>query len=91
MINKSKYQFYSSSLTPSCYRDDFFRYSIQNMTTLGSQLIAPSINAPSVNAALGNKPVIEIFEVNPNQVFYNKTPKQPSRNNRLDPGNLSVR
>ena len=90
-ISESKYQFYSSSLTPSCYRDDFFKYSIQHMATLGSQLTAPSINAPSVNAALGNKPVIEIFEVNPNQVFYNKTPKQPSRNNRLDPGNLSVR
>ena len=75
----------------SCYRDDFFRYSIQHMSTIGSQLTAPSINSPSVNAALGNKPVIEIFEVNPNQIFYNKTPKQPSRNNRLDPGNLSVR
>ena len=90
-VSESKYQFYSSSLTPSCYRDDFFRYSIQHMATLGSQLTAPSVNSPSVNAALGNKPVIEIFEVNPNQIFYNKTPKQPSRNNRLDPGNLSVR
>lgn len=89
--SESKYLYYSRSLTPSCYRDDFFRYSIQHMSTLGSQLTAPSVNSPSVNAALGNKPVIEIFEVNPNQIFFNKTPKQPARNNRLDPGNLSVR
>ena len=90
-VSESKYLYYSRSLTPSCYRDDFFRYSIQHMSTLGSQLTAPSVNSPSVNAALGNSPVIEIFEVNPNQIFYNKTPRQPSRNNRLDPGNLSVR
>ena len=90
-VSESKYLFYSRSLTPSCYRDDFYQYSIQKMATLGTQLVAPSINAPSVNAALGNLPVVEIFEVNPNQIFYNKTPRQPSRNNRLDPGNLSIR
>ena len=90
-VSESKYLYYSSSLIQSCYRDDFYRYSVQHMATLGSQLIAPSVNSPSVNAALGNKPVVEIFEVNPNQIFYNKTPKQPARNNRLDPGNLSVR
>jgi hypothetical protein len=90
-ISESKYLYYSRSLTPSCYRDDFFRYSIQHMSTLGSQLTAPSVNSPSVNAALSNLPVVEIFEVNPNQIFYNKTPRQPARNNRLDPGNLSVR
>jgi len=90
-VSESKYLYYSRSLTPSCYRDDFFRYSVQHMATLGSQLTAPSINSPSVNAALGNLPVVEIFEVNPNQIFYNKTPRQPARNNRLDPGNLSVR
>lgn len=90
-VSESKYLYYSRSLTPSCYRDDFFRYSIQHMATLGSQLTAPSINSPSVNAALSNLPVVEIFEVNPNQIFYNKTPRQPARNNRLDPGNLSVR
>jgi hypothetical protein len=90
-VSESKHLFYSRSLTPSCYRDDYFRYSIQHMSTLGTQLTAPSINAPSTNAALGNLPVIEIFEVNPNQIFYNKTPKQPSRGNRLDPGNLSIR
>jgi len=90
-ISESKYLYYSRSLTPSCYRDDFYRYSIQRMSTLGSQLTAPSVNSPSVNAALGNLPVIEIFEVNPNQIFFNKTPRQPARNNRLDPGNLSVR
>jgi len=61
------------------------------MSTIGSQLTAPSINAPSINTALSNLPVVEIFEVNPNQIFYNKTPRQPARNNRLDPGNLSVR
>tara|TARA_R110001592_G_scaffold119027_4_gene321782 strand:- start:15943 stop:20835 length:4893 start_codon:yes stop_codon:yes gene_type:complete len=90
-VSESKYLFYSSSLIQSCYRDDFYRYSVQHMATVGTQLTAPSVNSPSVNAALGNKPVVEIFEVNANQIFYNKTPKQPSRNNRLDPGNLSVR
>ncbi len=90
-VSESKYLFYSRSLTPSCYRDDFYQYSIQRMSTIGSQLTAPSINAPSVNTALSNLPVVEIFEVNPNQIFYNKTPRQPARNNRLDPGNLSVR
>ena len=90
-VSESKYLYYSRSLTPSCYRDDAYRYSIQHMATLGTQLTAPSINAPSVNAALGNLPVVEIFEVNPNQIFYNRTPAQPSRGNRLDPGNLSVR
>jgi len=90
-VSESKYLFYSRSLTPSCYRDDFYQYSIQRMSTIGSQLTAPSINAPSINTALSNLPVVEIFEVNPNQIFYNKTPRQPARNNRLDPGNLSVR
>ena len=90
-VSESKHLFYSRSLTPSCYRDDFYRYSIQHMSTLGTQLTAPSINSPSVNAALGNLPIVEIFEVNPNQIFFNKTPKQPTAGNRLDPGNLSVR
>jgi hypothetical protein len=61
------------------------------MSTLGTQLIAPGINSPSVNAALSNTPVIEIYEVNPNQIFYNRTPEQPTAGNRLDPGNLSIR
>ena len=90
-VSESKYLFYSRSLTPSCYRDDFYQYSIQRMSTLGTQLIAPGINSPSVNAALSNTPVIEIYEVNPNQIFYNRTPEQPTAGNRLDPGNLSIR
>ena len=83
-------QFYSRSLAPACYRDDFF-IQPEHMFYEGTQLIANEINQPSMITALGNKPIVEVYEVNPNQIFYNRTPQQPGPGNRIDPGNITIR
>ena len=66
------------------YRDDFFQQT-ENQQYEGCKLVGPGINIPTIIAALDNKPVIEVFETNPNTLVYNN---QPSANN---PGNLDVR
>jgi hypothetical protein len=82
--------YYSRSLAPADYRDDFFE-SYERAFYTGTQLTAPAINEQSTNTALGNSPIIEIFEVNPNQIFYNSTPRQTGPGNTLDAGNITIR
>jgi hypothetical protein len=88
--SQSKGMFYSRSLDDACYRDDFFTQE-QNMYYNGTQLVGPSINGATNIAALGNLPVIEVFETNPNQIFYSKRPAQSSAGRIRVPGNISIR
>jgi hypothetical protein len=82
--------YYSRSLAPASYRDDFFE-TYERAFYTGTQLTATAVNQNSTNAALGNAPIIEIYEVNPNQIFYNSTPRQAGPGNTLDPGNITIR
>ena len=64
--------------------DDFFEMD-ERKKFLGSRLIGPGVNVASDIAAIDKKPVIEIFETNPNTLVYSNTPNVSS------PGNLTVR
>ena len=79
----SKYN-YSRSLDETGYMDDFIR-STENLKYEGCRLTGPGINLPTTINALSLKPVIEIFETNPNTLIFNNQP------NVTNPGNLEVR
>jgi hypothetical protein len=74
-------QYYSRSLSPSCYMDDEF-IMIHNLRYDGCKISSPGklhvykgeANQASRIPALENKAVVEVFQVNPNQLFYNDTP-----------------
>jgi hypothetical protein len=88
-VSQSRGLFYSRSLAPACYRElsemeDRLYYS-------GCQLIGPDFNVPSDNPSLNGKAVIEVFEVNPNQIFFNNAPAQVGPGSTLDQGNLTIR
>ena len=83
-LSRSLGMTFSSSLSPASYRDDFFQMT-ENQRYEGCKLTGPGINVSSIIAALDNKPVIEVFETNPNTLIFNN---QPSA---LNPGNLDVR
>ncbi len=82
--------YYSRSLAPASYRDEFIE-SYERAFYIGTQLTAPKINVSSNETAIGNTPVVEVFEVNPNQIFYTTTPAQPGNGSNLEPGNISIR
>ena len=63
--------------------DDFFEMD-ERKKFLGSRITGPGVNIESNIAAINNKPVIEIFETNPNTLVYTNTP------NVSNPGNLTV-
>ena len=90
LVSQSLGKYYSSSIKTAGYHDDFFEKE-ERLYFTGTQLTAPGINLPAVDTALNGEPVISIFEVNANQLFYNTTPQPTGRSNTLDPGNLTVR
>ena len=76
---------FSQSLTPlDGYRDDFFMMT-ENARHLGCKLTGPGVNINSTINAIDRKPVIEVFETNPNTLIYKDEP------NAANPGNLEVR
>ena len=75
---------YSRSMDEVGYMDDFFAMS-ENQKYVGSTLVGPGINVASTINAIDQKPVVEIFETNPNTLIYNNQP------NATNPGNLDVR
>ena len=75
---------YSRSLDDTAYMDDFIQQT-ENLKYDGCRLVGPGINLPTVNAAIDLKPVVEIFETNPNTLIFNNQP------NSTNPGNLEVR
>jgi hypothetical protein len=90
LLSQSLGMYYSSSIQTAPYHDDFFEKT-ERLYFNGTQLTAPGINMPSADAALDGKPIVQIYEVNANQIFYNTTPQQAGLGNTLDPGNLTVR
>ena len=83
-VSESMGSSFSSSLSTAGYRDDFFQMT-ENQQYAGCKLVGPGVNVPSIIAALDNKPVVEVFETNPNTLIFNN---QPTAQN---PGNLDVR
>ena len=82
--------YYSQSLIDAPYFDDFFD-QIENVTYAGSRLVGPGVNVSSNIAAIGNTPVIEVFETNPNQLIFTQTPESRGTTGTTEPGNLIVR
>ena len=89
-VSESLGLFASKSLKAADYMDDEF-ITGTGMKYNGSQLTGPGININSNIAALNNKPIIEVFETNPNQLIYTKDPIAPDGSDKLSPGNLTVR
>ena len=78
---------YSSSTSIGDYMDDFNAMT-ENQRYNGCKLVGPGINVNTTIAALNQKPVVEIFETNPNTLVYTEQPNIPGTN---IPGNLIVR
>jgi len=75
---------YSRSLDTTSYRDDFMQMT-ENQRYEGCRLVGPGINLATTINAIDQKPVIEVFETNPNTLVFNSQP------NATNPGNLEVR
>ena len=58
----------------------------ENLRYDGCKLVGPGINSVTEIAAIDNRPVIEVYGVNPNQLIYTDIPTNESRG-----GNLIVR
>jgi hypothetical protein len=82
--------YYSSSLEPVNFQNDEVLQYI-NPRYEGCRLIGPDININSNIAAIGNTPVIEVYETNANQLIFTNTPVNRSTGNNREPGNLTVR
>lgn len=91
-ISQSKGLYYSQSLKAAAYMDDFFA-STEQPYYEGSKISCPGVNIDSTIAALGNKPVIEVYEANANQLIYTTTPEPIPGGSKLivPPGNINVR
>jgi len=75
---------HSSSFSDTQYRDDFFAQT-ENLYVEGCKLTAPGMNISSDISAIDQRPVIEIFETNPNTLIFNPEPSDQN------PGFLEVR
>jgi hypothetical protein len=89
-VSQSAGRYYSKSLAEGDYMDDFNTQD-EKLKFVGSKLIGPGINLPSVEAALDNLPIVEIFETNPKQLIFSKEPKAPTKGNVLSPGNIIIK
>jgi hypothetical protein len=82
--------YYSSSLEPVNFQNDEVLQYI-NPRYEGCRLVGPDINVNSNITAIGNSPVIEVYETNANQLIFTNTPVNRSTGNNREPGNLTVR
>jgi len=82
--------YYSSSLEPVNFQNDEVLQYI-NPRYEGCRLVGPDINVNSNIAAIGNSPVIEVYETNANQLIFTNTPVNRSTGNNREPGNLTIR
>ena len=91
-VSQSRGQYYSQSLEPAGYMDDFFA-SRENPYYEGSKITCPAVNVASEIPALSNKAVIEVYEANANQLIYTTTPEPVQGGTKLiiPPGNINVR
>jgi len=65
--------YYSRSLSVASYRDDL-NTTTDNLWFNGCKLSGPGVNINSNITAIDNKPVVEVFAVNPNQLIYSEQP-----------------
>lgn len=91
-ISQSLGLFYSESSVQAAYYDDFIA-STENPYYEGCKITCPAINVDSTIAALANKPVIEVYEANADQLIYTVSPEPIRGGNKLiiPPGNINVR
>jgi hypothetical protein len=89
-VSKSLGMYYSRSLKAGEYFEDRTRKELA-VKYIGTRLVGPGINEPSSVKALNNKPIIEVYETNPNQVIYTKQPEPAPKSNVLLPGNIMIR
>ena len=89
-ISQSMGLFYSRSLIDAAYHDDDM-FKDTSIKYLGSRISAPGVNQPSSIAALNFRPIVEIFEMNPNQLIYTKEPRASEGTSKILPGNIIVR
>lgn len=95
-VSQSLGLYYSQSLIPACYMDDFFAQT-ETRNYTGCKITGPGINQNTFIAALNNKPVVEVYETNANQLIFNADPEPavPTTQNTstpaLPPGNITVR
>ena len=94
-VSQSLGLYYSRSLSDASYHDDEYQM-IDNLRFNGSRITCPGINQNSTISALGFKPVIEVYETNPNQLIFNQDPVPQTRGGGstspvITPGNISVR
>jgi hypothetical protein len=82
--------YYSSSLEPVNFQNDEVLQYI-NPRYEGCRLVGPDINVNSNITAIGNSPVIEVYETNANQLIFTNTPVNRSTGNNREPGNLTIR
>jgi len=81
--------YYSQSLITAPYMDDFFDQT-DNLIFNGSRISAPNININSTISAIGNTPIIEVYNTNPNQLIFTQNPGN-NLGGSLETGNLIVR
>ena len=64
---------YSQSLGDVGYHDDEC-VQLDNLRFNGSQITCPGINQSSANMNIGYSPVVQVWQVNPNQVVFTQNP-----------------
>ena len=80
--SRSLGRYYSRSNVSGTYRDDEF-VNIDNQRFNGSKITAAGINIASSYPQLNYEPIIEVYAVNPNQLFYNDTPPEDEQGSLL--------
>jgi hypothetical protein len=82
--------YYSQSLIPATYMDDQFE-QYENARYNGCRISSPDFNINSTVSAIGNSPVIEVYNTNPNQLIFTQNPESRGSTGTTEPGNLIVR
>ena len=72
-LSQSMDSWYSQSLGDVGYRDDEC-VQLDNLRFNGSQITCPGINQSSANMNIGYSPVVQVWQVNPNQVVFTQNP-----------------
>lgn len=82
--------YYSQSLIPATYMDDQFD-QYENARYNGCRISSPDFNVNSTVSAIGNSPVVEVYNTNPNQLIFTQNPESRGSTGATEPGNLVVR
>ena len=89
-ISESIGMYYSKSIKDADYMDDVL-VKDDAIKYKGTQLVGSGINVATTIAALNNKPVVEVYETNPNKIIYTKQPAQIEKTSNLNPGNIIIK